>query len=35
LKGENKYYLSTAIDEVDIDATIGAWSEAIEMMGTS
>lgn len=35
LKGENKYYLSTAIDDVDIDTTIGAWSEAIEMMGTS
>ena len=29
LKGENKYYVSTAIDDTDVDETITAWGEAI------
>ncbi len=32
LKNENKYYVSTAINEDDIAHTIGAWSDAIEVM---
>jgi glutamate-1-semialdehyde 2,1-aminomutase len=32
LKGENKYYVSTAIDEADIEKTIGAWNDAIHEM---
>lgn len=29
LKSENKYYVSTAIDETDVKETIAAWEEAI------
>jgi glutamate-1-semialdehyde 2,1-aminomutase len=32
LKGENKYYVSTAIDEQDVVQTIGIWSDAIGAM---
>jgi glutamate-1-semialdehyde 2,1-aminomutase len=32
LKGDNKYYVSTAIDEQDVDQTIGIWNEAIGAM---
>ncbi len=30
LKGENKYYLSTAIDATDVEQTIEAWTGAID-----
>jgi glutamate-1-semialdehyde 2,1-aminomutase len=29
LKGDNKYYVSTAIDDVDVEQTIEIWSDAI------
>jgi hypothetical protein len=32
LKGGNKYYVSTAIDKVDVEQTIGIWSDAIAEM---
>lgn len=32
LKGDNKYYVSTAIDDADVEQTIGIWSEAIGAM---
>ena len=32
LKGENKHYVSTAIDEEDVVQTIGIWSDAIGAM---
>jgi hypothetical protein len=35
LKGENKYYLSVAIDEADIEQTIDAWSDAIATLAAS
>ena len=34
LKGENKYYLSTAIDAADVEQTMEAWSDAIEELAT-
>jgi len=35
LKGENKYYLSTAIDEVDVKQTIDAWRGAIDQLAAA
>ncbi len=32
LKGENKYYISTAIDEGDVEETIAAWTETLGIM---
>jgi hypothetical protein len=29
LKGDNKYYVSTAIDDADVKQTIGIWGDAI------
>jgi len=33
LKGDNKYYVSTAIDAVDVEQTIEIWSDAIAELG--
>ena len=35
LKIPNKYYVSTAIDEADIEQTIGIWSDAIGAMAST
>lgn len=35
LKGENKYYLSTAIDDVDVEQTIDAWRGAIDQLAAA
>lgn len=35
LKGENKYYVSTAIDDTDVEETIAAWRDAIGVLATS
>ena len=35
LKGDNKYYVSTAIDDVDVERTVDIWSEAIAEMRSS
>jgi len=35
LKGDNKHYLSTAIDETDVGETISAWSDALGAMRAS
>ena len=32
LKGENKYYVSTAIDDTDVEETIAAWRDAIGVL---
>jgi glutamate-1-semialdehyde 2,1-aminomutase len=35
LKGEHKYYLSTAIDETDVEETIAAWRDAFDALETA
>ena len=35
LKGENKYYVSTAIDDTDVEETIAAWGDAIGELAES
>ena len=35
LKGDNKHYLSTAIDATDVEETISAWSDALGAMRAS
>jgi len=35
LESGNKYYVCTAIDEVDVQQTIGIWSDAIAEMRVS
>ncbi|MDX1432311.1 MAG: aminotransferase class III-fold pyridoxal phosphate-dependent enzyme [Gammaproteobacteria bacterium] len=35
LKGENKHYLSTAVDESDVEETISAWHDALRVMRAS
>ena len=34
LKGDSKYYLSTAHDAADIEQTIGAWREAVAQLAS-
>lgn len=35
LKSPNKYYLSTAIDEADVDQTIAIWNDAIGALASA
>lgn len=35
LKGDNKYYVSMAIDETDVGQTIGIWNDAIAALTSS
>ena len=35
LKGDNKHYLSTAIDDTDVEETIAAWRDALDALRAS